>query len=475
MLSERKSDPCYLTATPNTRRTRRLRKQKTTVSRQNSGSDVSAQGSHLYQMLMNTKSTVQGIGYNMRNYLFDDSQELALTDPGSSRVWLLGSLVDSTADFYAAWNRIFRMTYRKRWPDPIVNPCTGISYDSDVGWGCTIRSCQMLMAQVLLRMNKSPESVSSYFADTESSLLSIQSFVSAQRSIPAGQWFGPASVSSSLKRLIESDEGFDLGLGLVLSTDGQVLISDIMDQSRTRPLSPSLIGSSSASSTGRANSWQLCNGTEGVVLSSSLSGGSSCLEPSPRILSEFSANQEFWVIDEPEHDGESDESIVDISERRIGTLWSRPVLVMVAMRLSPGSELSPAQLCALLSYMTIPSFVGLIGGPDRRCHFIAGLLEERSEAGECFEYTLLSVDPHIVQEAVTTGESVGFKNSLNPSRISPSYLCPSIGIGFLLKRQSDLEELREQLLAAGDTGTFIQITSKDIFPSRTPSPVVVLE
>jgi hypothetical protein len=277
--------------------------------------------------------------------------------------------------------------------------------------------------------------------------------------------------------LVDSEEGIELGFGLVLSTDGQILVSDILEQSRIRPPSPSLMGSSSASSPDRANSWELCN--EGIAFSGSLSGGSSCLVPSPKVRSDFSANQEFWLIDEPDHDGESDESVVDIRESRIGVLWSRPVVVMVAMRLSPGAELSQAQLCALLSYMTIPSFAGLIGGPDRRCHFIAGLLEERSENEEnkaCFEYTMLSVDPHIVQDAVVCGEKDSFKNSENPSRISPSYLCPSIAIAFVLQSQRDMDQLQDQLATSTESGTFIQIVSKENFPfTTTPSPVVVLE
>jgi hypothetical protein len=478
MLSERKSDPYYLTATPNTRRKRRLRRQKTTLSRHNSGNESASNGGHFLQMLMNTKSAVQGIGYNVRNFLFDETNPVDIDHTLNSRVWLLGREKHTSDEFQTAWNRIMRLTYKKRWPESILNPLSGISYDSDIGWGCTIRSCQMLMANVLIRMGVSQGRIETYFRDEESSLLSVHNFVNSQTSIPAGQWFGPSSVSTSLKRIIDSDEGRALELGLVLSVDGHVQLVEILDQSRPRPESPSIGCSSSPSSPApdwgspRANSWELCNPSEGVALSSSLN--SSCMGPSPRCHAESSVNQEFWVIDEDDHhDGDSDESLVEVLDVRSSTMWARPVLVVVAMRLSPESDLSKPQLCALLSYMTIPSFVGLVGGPDRRCHYIAGLLEESvSEVDEsenqCYEYTLLSVDPHMVQDSAV----MCMKNSTNPSRISPSYLCPSVAIGFLLRSQSDLEELERQLATARHG--FIEISSKP-FPSSTSSPVVVLE
>ena len=139
-------------------------------------------------------------------------------------------------------------------------------------------------------------------------------------------------------------------------------------------------------------------------------------------------------------------------------VWSRPVLVMVAVRLSPGTELSAAQIAALLSYMTLPSFLGLIGGPDKRCHFIVGLLEESNPEGGSYE--LLSMDPHIVQEAVTGDDSTltnnPFENAAHPTRLSPSCLCPSLAVSFLLRSQTDLDVLT-CTLSTSMAGGFIEL------------------
>jgi hypothetical protein len=165
-----------------------------------------------------------------------------------------------------------------------------------------------------------------------------------------------------------------------------------------------------------------------------------------------------------EQGSSSDESIVNVTP---GILWSRPVLIVVAIRLSPTNEITQAQLAALLWYMTLPWFVGVLGGPDRRCHYIVGLVEERGDEVEndgSFIYNLLSIDPHFVQEAATRGVESEFRNAEHPTRISPSILCPSLAIGFLVHSQDDLEKLKEQVNNPKQ-GSFIEIRSEEKPPN----------
>lgn len=455
MLSEHKSDPCYAPITPS-RRSRQLRKQKTTISRQSSANDNSGSSSSLYQFLASTKSAVQGLGYNMRNYLFDDSRPVQLEGGFRTRAWLMGKPVDTTAAFDSVWARFYRMTYRKHFPEPLCDPVSSISYDADTGWGCTIRSCQMMVAEVLCRMGTPRARIASSFLDRPHALFSIHRFISSQTEKPAGQWFGPTSAALALQCILASPEGQPAGLGMVVSLDGRLSVSAILAQSRHdmeaslssegTPLPPTVRKSV------RANSWEFCNEQP----SSSFSGQSSCLVPSPRagfidITNSETVREEFWLIDADSDVSEESEIIDDP--------WARPVLVVVAIRLSPENEMSQAQIAALLSYMTLPSCVGVLGGPERRCHYLVGLLEDQVEEGG-FEYTLLSIDPHIVQEAVVDADASSFRNSANPSRVSPSYLCPSLAIGFLLKSQTDLDQLSDQL-KSHMTGGFIDIVASD--------------
>ena len=406
-------------------------------------------------MLMNTKTAVQGLGYNVKHYLFDDSRPVII-DEVVGRVWLFGELVTSTTEFYSRWSRIHRMTYRRHWPDPLLNPRTSIVFDSDTGWGCTIRSCQMMVSHALLRIGLPESRVLPLFADRETAFLSVHSFVNSQTDKFAGEWFGPSSVSLVLRRLLSSPQAASLGLGIVVSLDGVILTTDVIAQSRSE------IGASLGSSVEtppmterrRANSWDFC--------------GPSPLARSPPcgfvdITNSECVRQEFWVIDESkdEYDGVGSDASSPSSESSPLEDWRRPVLVVVAVRLSPDSELSGPQIAALLWYSTLPSFCGILGGPDRRCHFIVGLAEEG-------EYTLLSIDPHIVQEA---GEG-GFSNAAHPTRLAPACLCPSLAVGFLVRNQAELDRLREQTATAG---AFVEVRDAGAAPPRRFAATVVHE
>lgn len=67
------------------------------------------------------------------------------------RAWLLGRQSRSTADFYTVWRGIRRMTYRKNFETPLYNQSKHLEFHCDTGWGCTIRSAQMLLLVALKR------------------------------------------------------------------------------------------------------------------------------------------------------------------------------------------------------------------------------------------------------------------------------------------------------------------------------------
>ena len=483
MLAQHKSDPNFLTVTPKTRRRRKLKKQQTTISRQSSAIDSTPHSSSLFQMLMNTKKVVQGIGYNVKHFLFDESRPVTVQDR-IGRVWLLGRAMQSSEEFYSLWAQLYRMTYRRRWPDPILSAKSSVLFDSDTGWGCTIRSCQMMMARVLVSCGISSRQTLSLFTDRDCAIFSIQKFILSQSDKQVGEWFGPASVSTVLKNLLNSHQGSSVGLGLVVSLDGRLYTRDIVTESQ-QPMGSSL-GSSVETPpvvSTRKKSTRNCSWDEAFAGQSSPSISSS-FAASPRAgfvdlscgnagmtTSEY-VSEEFWLIEADDQESET-QSFLAVENGD----WTRPVLLLVAIRLTPETDLDTSHIEALLWYVTLPSFVGILGGPDRRCHYIVGLAEETPdfENSQCLSYNLLSIDPHIVQDAAVTGTADEFKNSTHPSRIPPVSLCPSIAIGFLVKSQAELEQLREQLRSTRDGG-FLEIRDDEAEPridSQAPQVIAL--
>lgn len=136
------------------------------------------------------------------------SESVDLTDKKSCCLYAYEKLKQ---DFYS---RIW-FTYRKDFP-PILNT----NFTTDVGWGCMIRSGQMILAQALLshflcrnwrwkgsisdKEDMIHRMIIKWFADNPNASISPFSIHELSRiglnySKKPGDWFGPASVSLIIK------------------------------------------------------------------------------------------------------------------------------------------------------------------------------------------------------------------------------------------------------------------------------------
>ena len=433
-----------------------------------------------HTILMNTKSAVAGIGYNVCGYLnemYQDPIDLGVDEC----VWLcVGDKTvgfTDTVEFYTHWNSLIRITYTKNWPEPILNPKTQVVYESDTGWGCTIRCAQMLLANIFQMPaycgNTSDDSIqgnsccaemsgktycgkatsdNSYcaemsgetycgktpvkatrtpvceeFNDRSECQFSIHQFINFGDKF-AGEWFGPTSVAIGVCGLLSSQSN----LGSVRFVDGRICMREVLAAaSQPPPRSPNWT---------LANEWTEAQSPGGFV----------------RI-----AHHEWAETQSPdvEHFG-------DIIDASVG--WTRPVLILCTLRTSPDTLFPPELIPVLLAYMKISSFVGILGGPEGRCFFINGLLHTTHTT----QHRLLAIDPHIVHESSNSNFQ---PNSVHPTQISPNELCPSMCVSFLVTDQTQMNLLQTQMNQiefTHQTSAFITVSndSQGINPQRYPDP-----
>lgn len=100
------------------------------------------------------------------------------------------------AEIFSRFRQILWFTYRSGFPR-----ITNSKYESDVGWGCMLRTAQMILAECINRaMNFScpKDQLISMFLDNEEAPLSIHRFVQLgmiHLGKQAGKWFGPSEAS----------------------------------------------------------------------------------------------------------------------------------------------------------------------------------------------------------------------------------------------------------------------------------------
>ena len=366
------------------------------------------------------------------------------------------------------------MTYRRNWPDPIINPRSGISFDSDTGWGCTVRCGQMLVARIIFETTTSSEQRKReyLFGDEKNAPFGMHAFLAKSPNL-CGEWIGPTTISLILQNLLFRHST----ISSVVSTDGYFEIDEILKASSITAVDSSTPDQPSLEASPRS-----AGGFVDVGL----------LVPTVHSAATGIGEEEVWFIDEqenipslsPRRQTSSTEHHIlktPILDRHNTLSWQRPVLLTVAIRLSVDDHLPSSAIRPLLAYMTLPSFVGMLGGPDRRCHYLVGFLTESLEDEESVDITsFIAVDPHIVQEAVVGGDTTSclfddtFKNSPHPLRVSPNSLCPTVAVSFLVHSESDLDLLKSQLdeihlACSSDSHAFIHIkrTDNDYMKNRS--------
>ncbi|KAK1590986.1 hypothetical protein Q3G72_000362 [Acer saccharum] len=325
----------------------------------------------------------------------------------TSDIWLLGvcykiSLDESSGDATSsnglvAFNEDFSsrilMTYRKGF-DTIGDS----KLTSDVGWGCMLRSSQMLIAQALLfhqlgrswrkPLEKSLDhdyiEILHLFGDSEASAFSIHNLLQAGKTygLAAGSWVGPYAMCRSWESLSRcKKEETDLGC-------------------HSLPMAVYVVSGDEDGERGGAP----------VV----------CIEDASRHCLEFSKGQADWT----------------------------PILLLVPLVLGL-EKVNPRYIPSLRETFTFPQSLGILGGKPGASTYIVGVQEENA----------FYLDPHDAQPVVNISRDnldadTSSYHSNVVRHIHFDAIDPSLAIGFYCRDKDDFDDfcLRASKLAEVSNG-----------------------
>ena len=180
-------------------------------------------GAGMLPMWNRTLSSVVNFYYSLRGTTLSWMMGTGLNRLAEGEdVWLLGKCYHfdkhsevSTTNMLRALQTVPWFTYRKRFE---AIPTS--SYTTDAGWGCMMRTGQMLLAYVFLRHYLSGDwrydeneeenflhcRIMSWFCDTSLAPYSIHNICLAGQEhggVKVGTWFAPSTLSHVIKRLVQ--------------------------------------------------------------------------------------------------------------------------------------------------------------------------------------------------------------------------------------------------------------------------------
>lgn len=325
-----------------------------------------------------------------------------LTDPGDREL------------FRRSFSSLLWFTYRRGFP-----PLPGCSLSTDSGWGCMLRTGQMLLAQGLL-LHLMPPGWS-----WTPNLHSVKDDMDLQDR--------PTSSSSDSQKT-SSKLGRQMSLGSLLDRPMEAthrrMVSWFVDQP-SAPFGIHRLVELGKSSGKRAGDWY------GPSIVAHILRKALYKSPDLPRLSVYVA-QDCTVYKEDVS------SLCEWPGSNSATFWTS-VIILVPVRLG-GQELNPNYIPCVKKLLGLRSCIGIIGGKPKHSLFFVGYQDNN----------LLYLDPHYCQPVVNVKkrnfplESFHCKH---PKKMPFSRMDPSCTVGFYAKNPHDFETLCTEVTEALSTST----------------------
>lgn len=296
------------------------------------------------------------------------------------------------------------MTYRKDFAMMQIEPATASGgYTSDCGWGCMIRSGQMMLAQALVMhfLGRSwrydPDSqiystaedhihrkIVRWFGDqvSKNSPFSIHAMVELGKSTgkKVGEWYGPGAVAHLLKQAVKQSarENLDLAsLHVYVAQDGTIYNQDIFDDCYSQE--------------NQAVPWQ------------------------------------------PHH--QRPMSPPSRARREI-TTW-KSLILLIPLRLGH-ERLNPIYGDCLKAMLSLEWCIGIIGGRPKHSLYFIGYQDDK----------LIHLDPHYCQDMIDVNMenfSLASFHCNSPRKMKISRMDPSCCLGFYISSRNDYDRFQNSV------------------------------
>lgn len=408
-------------------------------------------------------SPVWMLGEAYHRKLAVDSDQISLMPVGNQVRTFNESPSDAGIEaFEVDFSSRIWLTYRKEFQE-----FSGTKLNTDCGWGCMIRSGQMMLAQAVVlhwlgrnwrwsnmqtgiisvdhwKTERLHRAIIQLFSDTPDdtrSPLSIHKLVGLGRSAgkQPGEWFGPSSVSHLLAMAVKQSphgQGLLDDLVVYVATDCTVYKQDIEDQCSALP--PQECTHQKESSHCQECDHQ-SRGTEVLEDFSIIDIPKNSIGQKETDVEE--ATQKYSLTEDVVIDGES--WCLERESSRVPSVdldnppsqppyerWKAAV-VLIPVRLG-GEHFNPIYGNCIKTLLTQESCIGIIGGRPRHSLYFVGFQDDN----------LINLDPHRLQPKVDTDMQNFTLESFHcnsPRKMSINRMDPSCCIGFYLRTRSDFD------------------------------------
>jgi len=370
------------------------------------------------------------------------------------------------AAFHEDFSSKIWLTYRKNFKEFKNTQIT-----TDCGWGCMIRSCQMMVANSLIQLKlgrhwrKFDPSKSVHLAEdigSESmhkdiirlfgdtyyedgiSPLSIHNLMDIAKDSfnkKPGDWFGPCQTAHILQKALEKNRDHNMlnDLRAYVAKDGTVYKGDIYEMCRIKKEIKA--SRSSFDSLINFDEYSIIDPNELLTPSSIALGGQSYLE-NVGFVPYIQPDCEHIPVENEQHlSPKNYPRTPNLRKRSLARSISLPslncstfipVLILVPLRLGRDEKLNPVYANCLKSFLATETCMGIIGGKPKHSLYFVGFQDDN----------LIHLDPHLSQDKVdVSSEDFNLESfhSKTPRKLPINKMDSSCCLGFLLENENQFE------------------------------------